>query len=69
MVTVCESAGCRKPYQVNEYSAHFIIGSETGRIICPHCGTITRGRDTSVYLTHAVLPDGDPRASDGLQPG
>ncbi|NEX63589.1 hypothetical protein [Noviherbaspirillum galbum] len=50
----CSSSRCGRPYQVNEFSGQAGGGTDTGVIICPHCGhTETRWCD-SVFLVHAL---------------
>lgn len=50
----CQSTGCGKPFQVNQFTTRVINCYELGVIKCPHCGNAVQGDADSVFLTHAL---------------
>lgn len=50
----CQSTGCGKPFQVNQFTTRIVTCYEFGTIRCPHCGNTVKGDRDSVFLTHAL---------------
>lgn len=50
----CRSAGCGKPFQVNQFTTRLITCYEFGIIKCPHCGNAVKSSPDSLFLTHAL---------------
>lgn len=61
----CQSTGCGKPFQVNQFNTRFITSYEFGIIKCPHCGHAIQGSPESLFFTHALSADQEVQFSTG----
>lgn len=57
----CHNPSCRRPFQINRFHASLSNVTESGKIICPHCGLVSEGESTSIFLTHALSPEEELR--------
>lgn len=53
----CPNPTCRRPFQINRFRSSLSSVTESGKIICPHCGLVTDGETSSIFLTHALSPE------------
>ena len=50
----CPNPSCRRPFQINRFRSSLSSVTESGKIICPHCGLASDGESNSIFLTHAL---------------
>jgi len=52
-----DAAGCRRPFQVNEFPGIQTDTRALGSVICPHCGHPETRESNSIFLVHALTPE------------
>jgi hypothetical protein len=61
----CPASACGRPFQVNRFSASLCTLTETGKIICPHCGAAIKADSDTIFLTHALSDEEEKLFEDG----
>lgn len=61
----CTATACLRPFQLNRFRNE-AAAMPRGVITCPHCGAITQGDSSIIYVTHILLPEEEEMVEKSL---